>query len=86
MGVAGWAPVGLMLWMALVRPVEGASGVCDTSVLRSTTHGFYRGRRLRRLHLDSPEVRKRNSKPVVDISLISAGARISIRSFSVMER
>jgi len=47
---------------------------------------FYRGRRLRRLHLDSPEVRKRKSEPVVDISLISTGARISIRSFSVMER
>ena len=32
-GVAGWAPVGVVLWMSLVRPVEGASGVCDTSVL-----------------------------------------------------
>jgi len=32
-GVAGWAPVGVVLWMSLVRPVEGASGVCDTIVL-----------------------------------------------------
>ena len=32
-GVTGWVPVGVVLWMSLVRPVEGASGVCDTSVL-----------------------------------------------------